>query len=140
MTIIHKLTTDWQNNLSWDGTRTRDYKLEDGNVLETWLIGKAENAKNFAMRYYNVAVSSSTRQESHTHDHGIFILHGHALILLENEKYETTQGDVIYIPPHAEHQIKNIGTQPLGFLCVIPARRIKGGEEVWAEAGLFEKN
>ena len=140
MTTIYKRTSNWSNNLTWDNARTREYPMQDGGVIETWLIGKAENAQNFALRYYNVAIGSSTRQESHAHDHGIFILHGDALILLGNELHATTQGDVIYVPPHTEHQIKNIGAEPLGFLCIIPARRKKGNTEIWAETGLVEGN
>lgn len=75
MTIIYKHTSNWNNNLTWDNARTREYPMQNGGVFETWLIGKAENAQNFALRYYNVAIGNSTRLESHAHDHGIFILH-----------------------------------------------------------------
>lgn len=138
MTAIHKLSSDWKDKLTWNSAHTRIYPMHNGSVLETWLIGKAENAQNFAIRYYNVSVGSSTREESHAHDHGIVILHGKALVTLEDEEHKAGTGDVIYISPNTKHQLKNIGTENLGFICVIPARRMKGANEVWAEAELFE--
>jgi quercetin dioxygenase-like cupin family protein len=134
MGIIHKFTGDWNTSLGWDGARTREYLSEDvASVSETWLIGKAEGAENFAMRYYQVGPGGNSRRENHPYDHGILILHGEGEVLLDNEKHSISQGDVVYIPPNMEHQLINHGPIPMGFLCIIPAKRVKQGEIVWAE-------
>jgi hypothetical protein len=33
--------------------------------------------------------------------------------------------------------IQNTGEDVLGFLCIIPAKRIKNGQMVWSEENLF---
>lgn len=137
MGTIHKFTGDWKNIFKWDGSRTRAYHANNVNqVTETWLIGKAEKAENFAFRYYQVGPDGYTREEQHPHDHGILIMQGKGEILIDKEITPVSQGDVIYIPPNALHQLINPGENPLGFLCVIPAKRRKGNKVVWAEEGI----
>ena len=100
------------------------------------IIGKKEGAKNFAFRYYQIEAGGHSRKEQHAHDHGILILQGSGEVQLGEEKYPISRGDVIHIPPDELHQLTNPGTEPLGFLCVIPAHRMKSGKTVWAEEGI----
>ena len=135
--VIHRFTGEWGNTLNWDGQRSRQYNTaEVSGVTETWLIGKPENAKNFAMRCYEVGPGQATRQEKHHHDHGILVLHGQGKVQLGQDSHPIRQGDVIYIPPDMEHQLTNTGQEPLGFICVIPANRQKQGKTVWADEGI----
>jgi len=134
---IHKFTGEWGRVFSWDGARSRMYKnTEDNQISETWIIGKKEGAENFAFRFYQLTPGSHSKKEQHPYDHGILILQGSGEVQLGDETQAISQGDVIHIPPDALHQLVNTGNQPLGFLCVIPARRLKAGEIVWAEEGL----
>ena len=138
---IQKFTGDWNQDFQWEGTRSRQYQNDQVNqVSETWLIGKKEGAENFAFRYYQVEADGFTRKEQHPYDHGMLILQGEGEVLLGNQTHYISQGDIIHIPPDALHQISNIGDGPLGFLCVIPARREKGGKIVWAEEGIQFEN
>jgi len=137
MGTIRKFTGDWNQVFSWDGARTRMYQNEETNqVSETWMIGKAEGAQNFAFRYYQLSPGSHSGVEQHPYDHGILVLQGEGQVLLGEEEYPISRGDIIYIKPDLLHQINNITKAPLGFLCVIPARREKGGAIVWAEEGI----
>jgi quercetin dioxygenase-like cupin family protein len=134
---IHKFTGDWEREFSWEGARTRLYqKTETNQVSETWMIGKKEGAENFAFRYYQLSPGSRSNQEQHAYDHGILVLQGSGEVQLGDETHPVSRGDVIYIPPDELHQLVNSGDNPLGFICVIPARREKGGRTVWAEEGL----
>ena len=136
---IHKFEGQWGETLKWSGARTRQYGSGDSeNVLETWLIGKAEGAENFALRYYKLGKDGHSKKETHAHDHGILFLHGEGHVLLGDENYNVETGDVVYIPPNISHQIRNTGLEALGFLCIIPAKRTKNEAVVWAEEGLFE--
>jgi quercetin dioxygenase-like cupin family protein len=138
MGTIHKYTGDWDKIFSWDGARTRLYQIDENNqVSETWMIGKGEGAQNFAFRYYQLEPGGSSHKEQHPHDHGIFVLQGCGQVLLDGEKHPISRGDIVYIPPDELHQLSNTGDNPLGFLCVIPARREKGGKTVWAEEGII---
>lgn len=135
---IHKFTGDWEKVFTWEGARSRMYQnTADNQVSETWIIGKKEGAENFAFRYYQLSPGSHSRKEQHPYDHGILVLQGSGEVLLGEETQEISQGDVIHIPPDALHQLANTGDQPLGFLCVIPARRQKNGQVVWAEEGII---
>ena len=137
MGTIHKFIGKWGEELKWDGARSRVYHSDDvGGVTETWMIGKPEKAENFAMRYYKVEVGGNSKKEHHPHDHGILFLHGEGKVFLDGETHTISQGDVVYIPPNIEHQIINTGETPLGFLCIIPARRKKQGVEVWADENI----
>jgi quercetin dioxygenase-like cupin family protein len=134
---IQKFTGDWNQDFQWEGTRTRQYQNDQVNqVSETWMIGKKEGAENFAFRYYQVESGGNTRKEQHAYDHGILILQGSGKVLLGEDTHNVSRGDIIHIPPDALHQLSNKGEEPLGFLCVIPARREKGGKIVWAEEGI----
>jgi quercetin dioxygenase-like cupin family protein len=137
MSVIHKFIGKWGQKLDWEGTRSRRYDSETAKqVVETWLVGKAEKAENFAIRYYEVGAGGFTNKEQHEHDHGIIFLQGEATVMLEEEKHDVTVGDVVYIPPNALHQIINRGDEAMGFICVIPARRKKQDRVVWAEEGI----
>lgn len=137
MSTIHKFTGEWSNMPQWEGARSRVYPSQDsGSVTETWMIGKAEDAQNFAMRYYNVGPNCTSKKEQHPHDHGILILHGVGDVLLNGQLHPIEQGDIIYISPDIEHQLINRGSEPLGFICVIPAKRKKQGKIVWADENI----
>ncbi len=136
MSIIHRFKGLWGERFRWDGARTRTYSQGATGATETWLIGKAEQAGNFAMRYYELEPGGHSREERHPYDHGILFLRGNGQVTLGDEVHAVTRGDVVYIDPDETHQIINNGDEMLGWLCIIPARRQKLGKEVWAEEGL----
>lgn len=135
--IIHKFSGEWDKTFHWDGARTRTYRNDPTNhVTETWMIGKKEGAENFAFRYYLLDSGAQSKKEQHNHDHGILVFQGSGEVLLGDEVHTISRGDIIYIQPNTLHQLRNTGAEPLGFLCVIPARREKGGVTVWAEESI----
>ena len=134
MGMIHKLIGNWITQPVWSGSRQRSYDSDKARgITETWLIGKTEQAKNYALRYYELEPHGFSREESHEHDHGIIVLHGEGEVQLADETVAVEAGDVIYIPPNERHQLRNRGEAPLGFFCIIPAVRSKGDASVWAE-------
>lgn len=58
-----------------------------------------------------------TPLERHEHEHEVFMLRGKALVRGENQESMVKLGDVIFIPSWEEHQFKNIGEEPVEFLC-----------------------
>ena len=46
-----------------------------------------------------------------------YVLRGRGLMTLEGERREVGPGDGILIPPGTRHKIRNIGQEPLVFLC-----------------------
>jgi len=138
MGTIHRFKGKWGNNFTWDGARKRVYKGAS-QATETWLIGKAEGAGNFAMRYYELGPGGHSREEDHPYDHGVMIVRGRGEVTIGDEVYPIEQGDVIYIEPDARHQVRNTGDETLGWVCVIPAKREKQGTIVWSEEGLEDE-
>lgn len=134
MSEIHSFKGKWGTEFVWQGGRSRSYQMdENSNVVETWLVGKAENANNFAIRHYELAAGGVSHLEEHPYDHGLIILHGSGEVLLGEDVSPIAAGDVVYISPDHRHQVRNTGEQPLQFFCIIPAHRPKNGKLVWAE-------
>ncbi|MCD6512145.1 MAG: cupin domain-containing protein [Thermoplasmata archaeon] len=48
-----------------------------------------------------------------------YILEGKGEMRIDDEHEEVHEGNVIYIPPNSVQQIKNTGSKPLIFLCIV---------------------
>jgi quercetin dioxygenase-like cupin family protein len=126
MGVIHR----YKGQFEWEGVSLSHYppEKEMKGVSVRWLIGPAEKAPNFALRYFEIEPGGWTSLDQHAHDHGVVILRGRGQVLLGEEEadwsnpVEVAFGDVVYISPHEVHQFKNTGDEPMGFLCVIPPR------------------
>lgn len=126
MAIIHRC----KGQFDWEGVDLSRYPpgKEMKGVSVRWLIGRAERAPNFALRYFEIEPGGWSSLDRHAHDHGVVILKGRGQVLLAKNGTDCTSplklsfGDVLYIPPHEVHQFRNVGEEPLGFLCIIPAR------------------
>jgi quercetin dioxygenase-like cupin family protein len=120
MGIVHR----YKGQFDWEGVSLARYpperKMRDVSVR--WLIGPAEKAPNFALRYFEIEPGGWSSLDRHAHDHGVMILRGRGQVLLGEETVKVAFGDVVYIPPHEVHQFKSVGDEPLGFLCVIPPK------------------
>jgi quercetin dioxygenase-like cupin family protein len=120
MGIIHR----YVQAFSWEGVALGHYPLqkEVRGVSVRWLIGPTEQAPNFALRYFEIEPGGQTSLDQHAHDHGVFVLRGQGSVLLGDKESQVSFGDVIYIPPDQIHQLRNVGEEPFGFLCIIPPR------------------
>ncbi|MGO9015433.1 MAG: cupin domain-containing protein [Dissulfurispiraceae bacterium] len=122
MSVVHRFTGE-DNNFNWEGAISHGYakpnaRGADGKVL----IGKADGAQQFIIRYFRVEPGGCSALENHPHDHGIFILHGRARVLLGSVEVEVGPRDAVYISPNETHQLSPIGDEALGFLCVVPPK------------------
>jgi quercetin dioxygenase-like cupin family protein len=104
----------------WADVSEQSY--ESAGVSVRWLIGAAEGAPHFAVRYFEIEPGASSSLDIHEHDHGVFVLRGRGEVLLGEEVAEISFGDAVYVWPEEVHQFRCVGDEPLGFLCVIPAR------------------
>jgi quercetin dioxygenase-like cupin family protein len=120
MGVIHR----YEGQFDWQGISLSHYPPERKmkGVSVRWLIGPAEKAPNFALRYFEIEPGGWTSLDRHAHDHGVVVLRGRGQVLLGQEEHEIAFGDVVYIPPDEVHQFKNSSEESLGFLCVIPPR------------------
>jgi quercetin dioxygenase-like cupin family protein len=120
MAVVHR----YRGHYSWEGIDPGRYPPDKDmrGVTVRWLIGPAEEAPHFAVRYFEIEPGGWSALDRHAHEHGVVVLRGHGEVLLGSERTQVGRGDVIYIPPHETHQLWNRGDEPFGFLCVIPAR------------------
>jgi len=85
------------------------------------LVGKADGAKNFCMRMFELSESGYSPKHSHDWEHEIFFHSGIGEVLCEDKWIAVEQGHILFIPANEEHQIKNTGDEPLIFICLIPS-------------------
>lgn len=126
MSIIHHAATSENGELRWQDVPVRAYGPENSGAdraTRQIMIGADEGSGNFHMRYFAVQPGGYTSLDQHAHDHGVYILHGHALLRLGDEECELGPGDVVYISSNEIHQFFALETEPFGFLCIVPARR-----------------
>ena len=119
MSVIHR----YNGRFDWQGVSLGSYPADKKmqGVTVRWLIGPDQQAPNFALRYFEVEPGGWTSLDQHAHDHGVMVLRGKGSVRLGDEVTEIEHGDVVYISPDEVHQLKNIGDEPFGFLCVIPS-------------------
>ncbi len=105
----------------WENTPDLTYMADSKGVTGKMLVGAADGAPNFRIRYFRIEAGGYSSRHSHNFDHGVYIVHGQARVKLGQEEVEVGPRDVVYISANEEHQLRAVGNEPLGFLCVIPA-------------------
>ena len=121
MGVVHRFQGE-ESAFDWQGVTEKTYEAADvvGTSAKV-LIGPAEEAPHFRIRYFRVEPGGQTSLDQHPHEHGVFILHGRALVRLGDDEVQVGPRDVVYVPGDEVHQFRAVGDEPLGFLCVIPA-------------------
>ena len=121
MGVVHRFVGQ-DGALDWEGVVVQRYDADDVvGVSAKVLVGPAEGAPNFRIRYFRVEPGGNTSLDQHPHDHGVLILHGRASVRLGDQQVTAGPRDVVYVPGDEVHQFRALGDEPLGFLCVIPA-------------------
>jgi quercetin dioxygenase-like cupin family protein len=106
---------------SWQGVAAQAYDDPAlAGVEKHELIGRADGAPHYRLRYFHVPAGGRTARERHPHDHGVVIQHGRARVTLGDEVHEVGEGDVVYVAGDELHCFEALGPEPLGFICVAP--------------------
>ncbi|MBN1360789.1 MAG: cupin domain-containing protein [Sedimentisphaerales bacterium] len=85
-----------------------------------WLIGKDDGAPTFAMRLFELQPGGHTPLHRHAHEHEVFVVEGHGVVVCEGESFPIGSEDAILMPGGKEHCFENTSDVPLRFLCLIP--------------------
>jgi quercetin dioxygenase-like cupin family protein len=85
------------------------------------LIARKDGAHNFAMRLFQVEPEGCTPRHRHAHEHEVYVLSGRGVVFGAQGEMSLEPGSVVLVLPEEEHQFKNSGSQPLIFLCMVPA-------------------
>ncbi len=106
---------------TWEGVPTQAYDDPAlAGVEKHELIGRADGAPHYRVRYFHVPAGACTAREEHPHDHGVVIERGRARVTLGDEVHEVAAGDVVYVASGELHCFEALGSEPLGFICVAP--------------------
>lgn len=84
------------------------------------LIGKDDGAPNFAMRLFELQPGGCTPYHRHPHEHEVFVLEGHGVVVCEGLSSPIGSEDAILMPGGKEHCFENTSDTPLRLLCLVP--------------------
>lgn len=108
-------------NLDWEGVQIKEYASTSARGVEgKVIIGPQDGEPNYYLRYFRVEPGGYTSLDRHEHDHGVYVIHGRAEVLLGEKTVEIGPHDIVYIPGNEVHQFRVTGPEPLGFLCIVP--------------------
>lgn len=119
MGVIHR-RLDGETNWQWQDVAVQSYT--SNHATKQVLIGHADGAHNFEVRYFTIPPRGFSSLDQHAHDHGVVIMQGRARVMLGTEFEIVQEGDVLYIPSMEQHQFENLTDEPFSFLCIIPPK------------------
>ncbi len=85
------------------------------------IIGKADGAKNFCMRVFEIAPGGNTPKHAHAWEHEMFIHAGAGEMFNSGQWSRVKAGNALFIPGNEEHQIRNTGQETLVVVCLVPS-------------------
>ncbi len=85
------------------------------------VAGKADGANNFCMRIFEIAPDGYTPKHAHPWEHEMFIHSGTGEIYGNGQWNPLAPGNVIFMPPNEEHQVRNTGKELLILACLVPS-------------------
>lgn len=103
-----------------EATQYNNEKIQ--GVAARVVIGKADGAENFCMRVFEIAAGGNTPMHAHDWEHEMFIHAGSGEIFGDGQWHAVQPGSVVFVPPQAEHQIRNAGSEKLVVVCLVPAK------------------
>ena len=92
-------------------------------VTMRMLISEEDGAVNFRMRLFEIEKGGCSPYHAHDYEHEVLILGGKGKLIAKNNQYDLSEGDVAFVVPNEEHQFKNVGEEPLKFICLVPIEK-----------------
>ncbi|MGC1576623.1 MAG: cupin domain-containing protein [Beijerinckiaceae bacterium] len=111
----------------WDQVELRPYKEDERALFKTVSrqILFSDPALDAELRYFEVAPGGFSTLERHEHMHAVMVLRGRGECLVGREVRKIELHDLVTVPPWTWHQFRAGAQEPLGFLCMVNARRDK---------------
>jgi mannose-6-phosphate isomerase-like protein (cupin superfamily) len=102
-----------------------EFVAGDGTLLRELLHPDKQPVKlRYSLAHAIVPVGQTSIPHSLRTSEVYYILSGEGEMHIDTERQRVEPGDVVYIPPNARQFIRNCGTEPLVFLCIVdPAWR-----------------
>jgi mannose-6-phosphate isomerase-like protein (cupin superfamily) len=111
----------------WDGVELKPYKEDDRALFKsiTRQVLFSDPALDGELRYFEVGPGGFSTLERHEHMHAVLILRGSGDCLIGGQVKSLATRDLVTVPPMTWHQFRASKGEPLGFLCMVNARRDK---------------
>ncbi len=91
-----------------------------------WLIDDAhDGAPVYSLRMVEIAPGGHSPHHSHPYEHENFVVEGNGKVLIDGTWHPLAPGDVVFVPPNADHEYANAGEVAFKFLCGIPVTRLR---------------
>lgn len=102
-----------------------EFVAGDGTLLRELLHpDKQSIAVRYSLAHAIVPIGQTSFPHALTTSEVYYILSGQGEMHIDDECQTVEPGDAVYIPPHAKQFIRNTGTEPLVFICLVdPAWR-----------------
>lgn len=84
------------------------------------LVSPQEGWEGHVMRVFEVEPQGFTPKHSHPWPHINYIIKGHGELMIAGKVTTITPGSYAYVPVDTEHQFRNVGTETLEFICIVP--------------------
>lgn len=117
-----------------DVEECKEIIAEDRSILKELLSPlKDDVAITYSIAYAKVKPGKTTRLHRLKATEIYYILHGKGEMRINDEVMEIRKNQLIYIPPNAIQQIRNIGKDDLIFLCIVEPAWKPENEEILEE-------
>ncbi|TNF09206.1 MAG: cupin domain-containing protein [Bacillota bacterium] len=93
-------------------------EVKDASIAA--LVSPQEGWEGHVLRVLEVKPLGHTPKHSHPWYHVNYVLEGEGELMIEGKFYPISAGSYAYVPGNHLHQFKNIGTQTLKFICIVP--------------------
>lgn len=120
--LIHKLL-DCPEFVAGDGTQLRELLHPDKQPLDL----------RYSLAHAIVPVGQVSTPHALTTSEVYYILQGQGEMHIDDETQSVEPGDAIYIPPNARQFIRNTGSDPLVFICIVDPAWRKEDETVFTD-------
>ena len=77
------------------------------------VIGEKEEVPNFHMRVISFEKSGQSPNHSHDYEHEMFVINGSGTVEVDGETINLKPGDVMYVPPNANHCFRTVEAMEL---------------------------
>jgi len=111
----------------WEKVELLPYREDERGLFKTVsrqiLFSDPELAAE--LRYFEVAPGGFSTLERHEHMHAVMVIRGRGECLVGRKVRMIELHDLVTVPPWTWHQFRAGAQEPLGFLCMVNARRDK---------------
>lgn len=105
-----------------DGTQLRELLHPDKQAIDL----------RYSLAHAIVPSGQTSIPHSLTTSEVYYILSGSGEMAIDDERQTVEAGDAVYIPPNAKQYIRNSGTVPLVFICIVDPAWRQADETVYA--------